>query len=710
MFEAQIVSSQQGFYVTNTAGTNAVIQADTNKNVDISAGTTTGGTINFFHNSLYPTTGPQTPLPYIYLDNSTATNNLGTNSITTQTASLKFANSTLTYGSIFAFNQNSTENGLYIYGQQFVTVNTANGFFINIGGNSTGTSTGQGIASFSRTSSTISAASSITGTPSTVATFSSSSTNIYVTAGGGNMQSSTIPVVGITSNGLGIGTASPSRQLDVKGDAIISGGLTFGSALYGSIVGISSVGLNGASTLGPGLKIGNGTNGTGYIGIEIPGSITSACAICFFNGSTFAGIIKTDTTNGLQINAQGTGMPLILSSADVIKISPSNGVVATFSSDAYSLTISGTTTNYNSGNLKITTNNKSKRIGDFSFLNAATTNLYPSPGLCIESSDLAYSRLYMGVFNTSGNAGGGLSGAYIQSCSSFNNYIGDSLASSLYINSKGGDVIIGGSTTGGSAVSFASQVLIPSGSTSATGSGVYLLMDNKTSANGGVFSGTLSGIGFICNNNILVNAVYYSSDQRMKKNIKSVDTSSLLETLNTIQLRYFNYIDTIVYAPQTELGFIAQEVKDIYPNAVTTHKSEIPSIYTVATNVALSLDGTNIIISVIIPCTSNLVVGGNVHLLIENKKEKHIAIVVSFTEYQLVVPVWEDFNLTDKVFVYGPVVDDCHGVDETQFISLCMGGVQELSKRNDALTAQVSTLQTQMNTLMQQMATLLEKN
>jgi hypothetical protein len=268
-----------------------------------------------------------------------------------------------------------------------------------------------------------------------------------------------------------------------------------------------------------------------------------------------------------------------------------------------------------------------------------------------------------------------------------------------------------GSTTGGPAVSFASQVLIPSGSTSTISPfGVYLLQNNNINANGGIYSGNITGVGFICNNNIIVSGLFYGSDQRMKKNIKSVDTSSLLETLNTIKLRYFNYIDNIVYAPQTELGFIAQEVKDIYPNAVTTYKSEIPSIYTVATNVQLSLDGTNIIISVIIPSTSNLVVGGSVHLLIENKKEKHIAIVVSFTEYQLVVPIWEDFNLTDKIFVYGPVVDDCHGVDETQFISLCMGGVQELSKRNDALTTQVSALQLQVNTLIQQMTALLEKN
>ena len=82
-FNVGNVSSQQGFYVTNTTGTNAVIQADTNKNVDISAGTTAnGGFINFFRDTIK--TGPNNANGYIRLDNTTAT--------ASQTASLSFVN------------------------------------------------------------------------------------------------------------------------------------------------------------------------------------------------------------------------------------------------------------------------------------------------------------------------------------------------------------------------------------------------------------------------------------------------------------------------------------------------------------------------------------------------------------------------------------------------------------------------------------------
>ena len=206
-------------------------------------------------------------------------------------------------------------------------------------------------------------------------------------------------------------------------------------------------------------------------------------------------------------------------------------------------------------------------------------------------------------------------------------------------------------------------------------------------------------------------AYYIQSDKRIKTNIKSADTSALLTTLNAVQLRNYNYIDTMQYGVQTELGFIAQEVINTYPNAHTIlTPQKIPSIMMLATNVQLTSDRMNVVISVVIPSTSELTVGSNVELLIEDKPPSLTTCVVSFTESQLVVPIWENFDETKKVFVYGAIVDDLEGVDETQFISLCMGGVQELSKRNDVLTAQVSALQLQVNTLMEQMATLLAKN
>ena len=40
-----------------------------------------------------------------------------------------------------------------------------------------------------------------------------------------------------------------------------------------------------------------------------------------------------------------------------------------------------------------------------------------------------------------------------------------------------------------------------------------------------------------------------------------------------------------------------------------------------------------------------------------------------------------NYNETDKVFVYGTMVDDFHELNQQYLGVLCMGGIQELTKR-----------------------------
>jgi hypothetical protein len=586
------VSSQQGFYVTNTAGTNAVIQADTNKNVDISAGTTAAGTINFFRDSIK--TGPNNANGYIRLDNSAASS--------TQTASLTFAGpSNTTYGTI-------------------------------------------------------------------------TSANILNTFLGG-----------------------PCNSVFIYG----------GTASYTSVVNFTSPGNL--------TTINGGNTGIGYISIchghdTFPGFIT-------FHGSTLA---KGDNTGRLSwISSQDSGNLSI--SAKTITICPDySAPVATFSSTG--LTMS-TTTNIN---LSTTTGGQ---FGGINFTGNYGVNqtVYPAEGYYIFFNQYA-KGLWIRDNKTD---------AAIATFSSTGLTVSGSInIGGLPITASASDITFGTGQVTLKTITGNHLILASgSGTTSVTGNiGIGLtnalypihvapgFINSGTSSlnNFSLYNSTtgtpnnstsVTSVGIFCGSNLFCSALYYGSDQRIKTNIKSADTSALLVTLNAVQLRNFNYIDTIQYGTQTELGFIAQEVKDTYPNAATILKqNRIPSIMKSSTNIQLTSDGTNVVISVVIPSTSELTVGGNVELVIEDKSSALITCVVSFTESQLVVPIWENFDETKKIYVYGALIDNFGGVDETQFISLCMGGVQELSKRNDALTAQVATLQTQVNTLMQQMATLLEKN
>jgi hypothetical protein len=228
------------------------------------------------------------------------------------------------------------------------------------------------------------------------------------------------------------------------------------------------------------------------------------------------------------------------------------------------------------------------------------------------------------------------------------------------------------------------------------------------------YNGNVSGLfsHYVVSNN----GFAISSDRRIKTNIINADTSIALNKIMQLPLMTYNYTDYIEDGTQRVYGMIAQEVNEILPEAITFVKHIIPSIYKLATNINLSNDEENVIISVDIPETSELKIDGIVELIIEGKEDKYQTKVISFTSSQLVVPKWENFDDTKKVFVYGPEVNDFHVLDKPYLGVLCMGGIQELTKRNDALQqivltqqSSIDTLQQQVSILMQQIATLLQK-
>jgi hypothetical protein len=112
------------------------------------------------------------------------------------------------------------------------------------------------------------------------------------------------------------------------------------------------------------------------------------------------------------------------------------------------------------------------------------------------------------------------------------------------------------------------------------------------------------------------------SDRRIKENIERASYDKCYENINKLELNRFNYIDgfNTVSRDNKQLGFIAQEVYDIFPKAISSHEYysntlSIPDL--------LSIDVTQI----------NYSLYGAVKKLIEinNEKDKRIKTL----DYQL---------------------------------------------------------------------------
>jgi hypothetical protein len=74
---------------------------------------------------------------------------------------------------------------------------------------------------------------------------------------------------------------------------------------------------------------------------------------------------------------------------------------------------------------------------------------------------------------------------------------------------------------------------------------------------------------------ITVQHVLTTSDRRIKKNI--VDTENALQKFRALKTRTFDYVDE--REEPRMVGFIAQEVKEAIPRAVTTHRAMCPTEY-----------------------------------------------------------------------------------------------------------------------------------
>ena len=83
-------------------------------------------------------------------------------------------------------------------------------------------------------------------------------------------------------------------------------------------------------------------------------------------------------------------------------------------------------------------------------------------------------------------------------------------------------------------------------------------------------------IGARIHKGLVVEAVYLMSDERIKKDIIDINDMSALETLRLIKPKKYKYknqksVDQFVF------GFIAQEINEILPNAISIQTDYIPT-------------------------------------------------------------------------------------------------------------------------------------
>ena len=182
------------------------------------------------------------------------------------------------------------------------------------------------------------------------------------------------------------------------------------------------------------------------------------------------------------------------------------------------------------------------------------------------------------------------------------------------------------------------------------------------------------------------------SDERIKSNIVDIHDTTALDQLRQLQPKYYEYVDKVKKGSSTVIGFIAQEVKEVVPQAVSVADGDIPNIYEMANVSANTITFTNF-------HTSDLDATSNTLVVFEGGEEtrKDLTIVEVIDEHTIRV----DTEVPgEDVFVYGQVVEDFHHLNKDYLWTIATSALQEVDRqlqaekaRNDALEARILALE-----------------
>jgi hypothetical protein len=206
----------------------------------------------------------------------------------------------------------------------------------------------------------------------------------------------------------------------------------------------------------------------------------------------------------------------------------------------------------------------------------------------------------------------------------------------------------------------------------------------------------VSGVGF-----------YASSDKRIKYNIHDFADIPSIQLLRYLKPRIFNFIDDIQRGTDPTWGFIAQEVAEIIPNAVTYGPNFIPNIFEVAEIVGTQIKLGNKTIMDLLKDEDET---DYYPLKIKNTngEDKIVKIIEIIDEktFKIDEEIETDHN---RIFVYGQEVPDFHSLDKDAIFTITTSAVQEIDKELQETNKRVKLLEDENQTLKQQINEILER-
>jgi hypothetical protein len=193
---------------------------------------------------------------------------------------------------------------------------------------------------------------------------------------------------------------------------------------------------------------------------------------------------------------------------------------------------------------------------------------------------------------------------------------------------------------------------------------------------------TGSGFGNICLEafgSILSGSSFIStSDSRIKEDIQDINDDSALQLLLAVEPKTYKYINKVSKGHNRVYGFIAQQVREVIPDAITIRTNYIPNINLLANYndgiITLPLQPTKVIIKV----------NDKIKCYNENDEGVYIEVEEVINELTFrIKPLDKPYN-DNEIFIYGTQVEDFHTLEKDYIFTLNVCATQELHRRMEA--------------------------
>ena len=182
------------------------------------------------------------------------------------------------------------------------------------------------------------------------------------------------------------------------------------------------------------------------------------------------------------------------------------------------------------------------------------------------------------------------------------------------------------------------------------------------------------------------------SDSRIKKNVVDINDSSALDKIRLLEPKIYNYIDEKQRGTSNVYGFIAQEVSNVLPYAVTVGTGDIPNILT-NSNVSVTSDN-NVLELRLDTAVEGLTLSNTSNINITTDKNKYLTVpVLTFSGSNVITIQNSDtFSNVTGAYIHGEQVSNFNHLNKDAIWAVSTAALQEVDRQLQAEKAKVADL------------------